>query len=94
MDLCTSACRPACVDNDRHQQRRPTSEFGVIKEGADLWSSLFLCPLYLQDWGAAGYPMAACAASGEMKNPVTQGAAVRCVCLGEGDRHAKKCVST
>lgn len=28
-------------------------------------------------------PMAACAASGEKKDPVTQGAAVRCVCLGE-----------
>lgn len=46
-------------------------------------ASFFLCPLYLQDWVAAGYPMAACAASGEKKDPVTQGAAVRCVCLGE-----------
>lgn len=40
-------------------------------------------PLYLQDWVAAGCPMAACAAFERTKDPVTQGAAVRCVCLGE-----------
>lgn len=41
------------------------------------------CSLCLQDWVAAGYLMAAWVASGRMKDPVTQGAAVRCVCLGE-----------
>lgn len=41
------------------------------------------CALYLPDWVAAGYPTAASVASGRMNDPVTLGAAVRCVCLGE-----------
>lgn len=71
-------CLHACVD-DKHQQKGEIQvKVGVIKEGADdLRFSLFLCLLYLQDWVAAVYPMAACAAPGRMKDPVTQGAAVK-----------------
>lgn len=52
------ACMHVCVKTVGTTNRNQI-KVGVIKEGVMICTPSFFCSRYLQDWVAAGYPMAA-----------------------------------